>query len=455
MTRHLNDRLVHIETFGCQMNEYDTELVRSLLKKEGFTFTDDRERADVVLMNTCAIRENAHNKVYGHLADLRTLKKQRPLVVGVLGCMAQNLKEELAEKEPLVDVLAGPDSYRQLPMLLARAIQSQEEGQDRKGFAVDLSEYETYEDILPERAQGVNAWIAIMRGCDNFCSFCVVPYTRGRERSRDPEGILREARAAADRGFKQITLLGQNVNSYRHGDWDFGKLITSVAEVPGIERVRFTSPHPKDFPPALIEAVADHPRVCKHIHLPLQAGNDRILGLMNRTYSRKDFLELVERVRSRIPDIVLTTDVICGFCSETEQEFLDTYRTMEQVGFHSAFIFKYSERKNTIAARKLPDDVPEPTKGDRVSRLVELQRTISLRLNQVYVGRVLPVLVEGDAAKSSAQWMGRTDGNLTVVWDKGNADVKPGGIVSLTIRRASAATLYGNDTTETPTNPPR
>ncbi len=444
MTRRTTDRLVHIETFGCQMNEYDTELVRSLLQKEGFTFTDDRERADVVLMNTCAVRENAHNKVYGHLADLRALKKQRPMVVGVLGCMAQNLKEELTKKEPLVDVLAGPDAYRQLPMLLTRAILTQEEGHGQKGLAVDLSEYETYDDILPERAEGVNAWIAIMRGCDNFCSFCVVPYTRGRERSRDPEGVLREAQAAADRGFKQITLLGQNVNSYRFGDWDFARLITAVADVPGVERVRFTSPHPKDFPPALIEAVAGHPGVCKHIHLPLQAGSDRILELMNRTYSRKEFLDLVEHIRSRVPGIVLTTDVICGFCSETEEEFLDTYRTMEEVRFHSAFIFKYSERKNTIAARKYPDHVPEPVKGERVARLVELQRTLSLQANLAYIGRVLPVLIEGDASKSSAQWMGRTDGNLTVVWDKNGESAKPGDIVSLAIKDASAATLYGD-----------
>jgi tRNA-2-methylthio-N6-dimethylallyladenosine synthase len=225
---------VHIETFGCQMNESDSELVRSMLKQEGFAFTPDRERADVVLVNTCAIRENAHNKIYAHLSELKGLKTRRPLVVGVLGCMAQNLKSELAEKEPLVDVLAGPDAYRQLPMLLSRALDIQEQGFAEKGFALDLSEYETYEGILPDRDSGVNAWITVMRGCDNFCSFCVVPYTRGRERSRGPEAVLAEARDAASRGFKQITLLGQNVNSYRHDDWDFAKLIRAVAETPGI-----------------------------------------------------------------------------------------------------------------------------------------------------------------------------------------------------------------------------
>ncbi|MDH5725557.1 MAG: MiaB/RimO family radical SAM methylthiotransferase, partial [Nitrospira sp.] len=263
---------VHIETFGCQMNESDSELVRSMLKREGFVFTEDRELADVMLVNTCAIRENAYNKIYAHLSELKTLKKQRPLVVGVLGCMAQNLKSALAEKEPLVDVLAGPDAYRQLPSLLTTALEAQEQGLAQKGFALDLSEYETYEGIMPDRNSGVNAWITVMRGCDNFCSFCVVPYTRGRERSRDPESILLEARDASARGFKQVTLLGQNVNSYRYGDWAFADLIRAVADTPGIERVRFTSPHPKDFPTRLIEVIATHPKVCKHVHLPLQAG---------------------------------------------------------------------------------------------------------------------------------------------------------------------------------------
>jgi len=442
---------VHIETFGCQMNEYDTELVRSLLKAEGFTFTEDRERADVILMNTCAIREHAHHKVYGRLADLKAIKRQRNLVVGVLGCMAQNLKTDLVETESIVDVLAGPDSYRRLPGLIAHAIQSQEQGSAQKGIAVDLSEYETYDDIMPERAEGVNAWIAVMRGCDNFCTFCVVPYTRGRERSRDPYGIIREAEHLASRGYKQVTLLGQNVNSYRFEaregarTWDFARLITAVADLPGIERVRFTSPHPKDFPPALLDAVAGHPNICKHIHLPLQAGNDRILRLMNRTYGRKDYLALVEDIRRRRSDIALTTDIICGFCSETEEEFLDTYRVMEEVGFHSAFIFKYSERKHTIAARKYPDDVPERVKSERVTRLVNLQKSISLRKNEELLGQTVTVLVEGDAKKSSAQSMGRTDGNITVVWEKNGSGSRPGDLIPMKITRVSATTLFGKE----------
>ncbi|MDE3117992.1 MAG: tRNA (N6-isopentenyl adenosine(37)-C2)-methylthiotransferase MiaB [Nitrospirota bacterium] len=434
---------VHIETFGCQMNEYDTELVRSLLIARGFAFTDDRERADVVLMNTCAIRENAHNRVYGHLAALRPIKKQRNLVVGVLGCMAQNLKQELMDQASVVDVLVGPDAYRKLPDLLTQAIQAQERGLTEKGLAVDLSEYETYEDILPQRAEGLNAWIAVMRGCDNFCTFCVVPYTRGRERSRDPEGILREAEHLAAHGHKQVTLLGQNVNSYRHDGWDFARLITAVADVPGIARVRFTSPHPKDFPPALLDAVADHPKICKHIHLPLQSGNDRILNLMGRTYSRKEYLALVEEIRRRNERIALTTDIICGFPSEAEEEFLDTYRTVREVGYHQVFGFVYSERKNTIAGRKYPDDVPDAVKSDRVTRLVDMQKPIALQKNRDMVGSAVEVLVEGDAKKSSTQWMGHTGQNVTVVWDKHGAKAGLGDLAQIRITHASVTTLYG------------
>lgn len=425
------------------MNESDSELVRAMLKQEGFVFTEDRERADVVLVNTCAIRENAHKKIYLHLSELKAVKKQRPLVVGVLGCMAQNLKSELAEKEPLIDILAGPDSYRQLPSLLTTALDAQEQGLAQKGFALDLSEYETYEGILPDRDDGVNAWITVMRGCDNFCSFCVVPYTRGRERSRDPESILLEARDAATRGFKQITLLGQNVNSYRHEEWDFAKLISAVADQPGIERVRFTSPHPKDFPPALIEAIATHPRICKHIHLPLQAGSDRILELMGRTYTGAEYLALVERIRMTIPRIVLTTDIICGFSSESDEDFQATVRLVEQAQLDSAYIFKYSERKNTIAARKYADDVPDQLKGQRVAKLVEIQRAITAERNRRYIGKTVEVLVEGDATKSSTQGMGKTDGNITVVWDKHTGHSKPGTLITKHIFDASAATLYG------------
>ena len=428
---------VYIETFGCQMNEYDTELVRSLLEKRGFGFTDQSAEADVVLLNTCAIRENAHNRVYGHLADFKLLKKQRGLVIGVLGCMAQNLKKELMDSQRMIDVLVGPDGYRRLPDLLTQAIETQ-----TRGLAVDLSEYETYEQILPMRKGGVNAWIAVMRGCDNFCSFCVVPYTRGRERSRDPQGIILEAQQLVDLGSRQITLLGQNVNSYRFRDWDFARLLMAVADVKGVERVRFTSPHPKDFPPALLDAVAGHPKICRHIHLPLQSGNDRILELMGRGYSRKEYLQLVEAIRRR-GEIVLSTDIICGFCGETDEEYMDTYRLMQDVEYQSSFVFKYSERKHTIAARKFADDIPEVVKTERVARLIDFQRSISAKKNRELIGHTVIVLVEGDSKKSQSQWMGHTESNTTVVWDKSHQSLYPGDLVEILVKDASASTLFG------------
>jgi tRNA-2-methylthio-N6-dimethylallyladenosine synthase len=428
---------VFIETFGCQMNEYDTELVRSILKSRGYGFTDSADTADVVLLNTCAIRENAHNKVYGHLGMLKPLKEERGLVIGVLGCMAQNLKKDLLAGDALIDVLVGPDSYRALPDLLEQAAAG------RKGMAADLSEYETYADIVPDRIEGVTAWIAVMRGCDNFCTFCVVPYTRGRERSRDLIGVVREAEALAASGCKQVTLLGQNVNSYRDGVYDFADLLVAVAEVRGIERVRFTSPHPKDFPDKVLEAVAGHPKICKHIHLPLQTGNDRILQLMNRTYTRAEYLALVARIRRRCPDIVLTTDIIAGFCSETETEFTNTYDLVQQVEYHSAYIFKYSERKNTIAARKFADDVPDVVKAERVARLVELQRGISLKKNRALIGQLVEVLVEGDG-KRADQWRGRTDANILTVFPKPVpvSLLKPGSLIPVRITDATVTTLY-------------
>ncbi len=428
---------VYMQTFGCQMNEYDTELVRSLLQDRGFVFTPSHEQADVVLMNTCAIRENAHNRVYGHLAEWKARKPSRPVVIGVLGCMAQNLKKELMDAQPIIDVLAGPDSYRHLPELLTKALERREQS-----MAVDLSEYETYESILPERTPGVNAWIAIMRGCDNFCSFCVVPYTRGRERSRPAQGILEEASDLAAQGYRQVTLLGQNVNSYHSDDSTFAQLLSDVADIPGIERVRFTSPHPKDFPPALIEVVAHHPNVCRHIHLPLQSGNDRILDLMGRSYTRADYRTLVAEIRKQ-GDIALSTDIIAGFCTETHEEFLDTYELVQDIEFQSAYVFKYSERKNTIAYRKFPDDVFDAVKSERVTRLVEFQRAISAKNNQQFIGTEVEVLVEGNAKKSSQQWMGHTERNVTVVWDKVAAPLTLGNLVMIKVDDASASTLFG------------
>jgi tRNA-2-methylthio-N6-dimethylallyladenosine synthase len=419
------------------MNEYDTEIVRSLLKARGFQFTPHDDEADVILFNTCAIRENAHNRVYGHLARYTNRKKERGLVIGVLGCMAQNLKQELMDTRSFIDVLVGPDGYRRLPDLLMDALEHH-----KRGLAVDLSEYETYAHIVPDRPVGVNGWIAVMRGCDNFCSFCVVPYTRGRERSREPEGIIQEAHRLVSQGVRQITLLGQNVNSYRSGEWDFARLLVAVAEVPGIQRVRFMSPHPKDFPPALFEAVAEHPAICKTIHLPLQSANDRILERMGRCYTRREYLKLVEAIRKKGP-IVLTTDLICGFCGETDEEFQDTYRLVQEVGYQAAFVFKYSERKHTIAARKYADDVPEQVKGYRTNQIVELQKEISLSKNKELIGSMVEVMLEGDSKKSEHQWMGHSDHNVTVVWPKDDLTRQPGDLVPVLVLDASPSTLYG------------
>jgi tRNA-2-methylthio-N6-dimethylallyladenosine synthase len=403
---------VLLQTFGCQMNEYDSELVRTLLRKSGCRFTGDEGDADVILYNTCAVRESAHTRIYARLDEFLHRKREKEgLVVGVLGCMAQNLKEDLLLRFPAVDFICGPDAYRSLPDLIdgARSLRD-------RGSAIELSEYETYEDIAPTRVDGVNAWIAIMRGCDKFCTFCVVPYTRGRERSRDPEGIVEEARRLADAGHPQVTLLGQNVNSYRWGETDFAALMERVAAVPGIARVRFTSPHPKDFPLHLLEVIARGETICKQIHLPLQCGSDRILRKMNRKYTREDFLRLVDTIRETIPGVSLSTDIICGFPSESAEEFEETEAAMRRIRFDSAFLFKYSERRGTIATKLYVDDVPEEEKSRRVTRLVEVQRALSLERNRERVGRVERVLVEGTSRKDPSQWRARTDGNTIAVF---------------------------------------
>ncbi|TAK06242.1 MAG: tRNA (N6-isopentenyl adenosine(37)-C2)-methylthiotransferase MiaB [Candidatus Manganitrophaceae bacterium] len=427
---------VYLETYGCQMNEYDSELIRSILAPHGHEITMAVEEAEVVLINTCAIRENAHRKIYGRLDMLRPLKKEKErFVVGVLGCMAQNLKEELFD-HPVVNLIVGPDSYRSLPKLIDEVI-----GTDRQEIEAYLSEYETYSDIAPTRVEGVNAWVAIMRGCDNFCTFCVVPYTRGRERSRSIENILSEVRSLAEKGYRQVTLLGQNVNSYRDEGAGFADLILKAADVPGIERVRFTSPHPKDFPRPLLEAIASHPNICKHIHLPVQAGSDRILDLMARTYTRKEYLRLVEEIRRLIPGIALTTDLIVGFPTETEDDFQETAGLYKDCRFDSAYIFKYSERKGTIASRKYPDDVPPEVKTDRIVRLIDLQRAISLEKNRAKIGRALEVMIDGEAERRPGHQMGKTEGNTTVVFPR--TAFGPGATVSVQIDDVSSNTLYG------------
>jgi len=428
---------VYIETYGCQMNEYDTELVKTILKKNDYNFTDVPEEAEVIFLNTCSVRENAHDKVHQRLSVFRQLrKKNKNLVMGVLGCMAQNLRKDLLEKQVGVDIVAGPDSYKKLPEMLSRVHETGE-----KEFSLTLSEFETYSDVFPTHESGVNAWVAVMRGCDNFCTFCVVPYTRGRERSRDPLNIVKEVERLAGEGFKQVTLLGQNVNSYRHESSDFADLISMVSEVSGIERIRFTSPHPKDFPIKLIDVVANNKKACRQIHLPLQSGNDRILDLMNRTYTQKEYLDLVDLMRKKIPDLSLTTDVIVGFPTESDEDYQDTLKVLREVGFDSAFMFKYSERKQTIAERKFPDNVSDEVKTERMIELVELQRKINFENNQPHLGNTFEVLVEGKAKKPE-QLMGRNETNKIVVFpDQGQ---KVGDFVTILIDEVTPNTLIGS-----------
>ena len=428
---------IYLETYGCQMNEYDSELVRSILRSHKHDFTASPDTAEVILLNTCAIREHAHEKIFHQLDHLKGRKKrQQDLIVGVLGCMAQNLRQELGARAPYVDLVAGPDSYKRLPALLENI-----RGHREQAYDFSLSEFETYSDIAPQRMPGVNAWIAISRGCDNFCTFCVVPYTRGRERSRELQNVVAEAERIAAEGFKQVTLLGQNVNSYRHGAHDFADLLQAVAEVDGLARVRFTSPHPKDFPRKLLRTMAENPKLCKHIHLPLQAGSDRVLERMARTYTKQEFLTLAAEIRDLMPGVSLTTDIICGFCGETEQDFEDTLEVVARVEFDSAFTFKYSERKNTIASRKFPDDVPEATKQERLLRLAQLQREITLRRNAADVGEIYEVLVENPSKKDANEWLGRTDHNKAVVF-AGNC--RPGDLVKVRIEAFGTNTLMGS-----------
>ncbi len=427
---------IYIETYGCQMNEYDTEIVKAILKKENYHFAATPEEADVLFLNTCSVRENAHQKVQQRISVLKQLKRNnKKMVLGVLGCMAQNLKKDLLEKNVGVDLVAGPDSYKKLPAMLQHVSE-----ENAKEFSLTLSEYETYSDIFPEHTPGVNAWIAVMRGCDNFCTFCVVPYTRGRERSRAPQSVVEEAKKLAAQGFKQITLLGQNVNSYRYESADFADLINLVSEVDGIERIRFTSPHPKDFPEKLLQVVAENPKACAHIHLPLQAGSDRILDLMSRTYTQKEFINLALRMRETIPGLALTTDVIVGFPTETEEEFQQTLDVLRTVEFDAAFMFKYSERQHTIASRKFPDDVSEEEKTSRIVRLVDLQQAISLKRNRKHIGETFEVMVEGKGKKSN-QLLGRTDGNKVTVFPDNGA--KDGALVTVKIKDVTSGTLIG------------
>ncbi|MBI59861.1 tRNA (N6-isopentenyl adenosine(37)-C2)-methylthiotransferase MiaB [bacterium] len=409
---------VFIETYGCQMNVYDTELIKSILISNQFGLTNSETEADIVMLNTCSVRDNANRKIQNRVHEIKHAKKDT--LIGVLGCMATNFKTDLLENKSFpIDFIAGPDSYKTLPSLINSLLTT-----GNQQYDVTLSEFETYSDIQPTRQDGVNAWIAIMRGCNNFCTFCVVPYTRGRERSRNPQNIVEEVKQLVKDGYKQVTLLGQNVNSYRYEQYDFTDLMKMVSDVEGIERIRYTSPHPKDYPIKLLEVMKERHNICNQIHMPLQAGNDRVLHKMNRTYGKQEFLDLVSQIKTIIPNIAISTDIIVGFPTETETEFLDTYDVMENVQFDSAFIFKYSERPNTRAAQKFPDDVSEDDKKSRVIRLNDLQNTMSLKKNQALIGTTQAVLIEALATKkSSNEVQGRTDCNRIVILPKQNQEL--------------------------------
>ncbi len=432
---------VFIETYGCQMNVYDSEIVKSVLLKNGYELTDSEQEADVVLLNTCSVRENANKKVFNRINNIQRQRNENGKVqIGILGCMATNFRKQLLENPKLpIDFIAGPDSYKRLPQLLEEMTAN---GATAKNFDVTLSEFETYSDVYPTQTEGVNAWIAVMRGCDNFCTFCVVPYTRGRERSRSPQNVVDEAKRLADQGFRQITLLGQNVNSYQYDGNDFADLLEKVSDVQGIERIRFTSPHPKDFPRRLLKVIAENPKVCKQIHLPLQAGNDRVLEMMNRTYTQKEFLDLVDEIRELYPKMALSTDIIIGFPTETDAEFEDTVAVMEKVQFDSAFIFKYSERPQTIARRKFPDDVPEAAKKERIVRLNALQKRHSYQKNLAHIGETHEVLLDQEFTKKSPDdFQGRNDGNKIVIFPKG--DYRKGQFLNVEITDATSNILRG------------
>ncbi|MBI1807909.1 MAG: tRNA (N6-isopentenyl adenosine(37)-C2)-methylthiotransferase MiaB [Ignavibacteria bacterium] len=437
----MRKKRVYIETYGCQMNAADSEVVLSLLAQDGYEVTNTLVDADVVLANTCSVRENAEQRIYGRLGEFKRLKNSRPdVLIGLIGCMAERLRTKLtAEKAKgvgqIVDMIVGPDEYRRMPELVHRAWHGE------KGIAVQLSRVETYDDIVPLRTSGISAWISVMRGCDKFCSFCVVPFTRGRERSRTLASVVREVEILSSRGFKEVTLLGQNVNSYRDENRDFADLLRSVAEVDSSIRIRFTTSHPQDMSDKLIETIADHTNICKFIHLPVQSGSDRILELMNRTYDRARYLGLLYRIRTRIPDVSLSTDIITGFPSETEDDHQKTMELMEHVRYDGAFTFKYSPRENTPAFKML-DDVPDAIKTLRINEIIDQQQKISLQKNQEMVNHTYEVLVESESKKSPVEWQGRTDGNKMVVFPKGN--FKAGDYITVKILRANSATLFGS-----------
>jgi tRNA-i(6)A37 thiotransferase enzyme miaB len=433
---------LYIETYGCQMNVADSEVVAAVMQMAGYEMCQDEADADAIFMNTCSVRENAENKIYNRLDTLHAeQKKGRKVILGVLGCMAERVKDDLIENHH-AQLVAGPDSYLNLPDMIAQA----EAG--NKAIDIALSKTETYRDVVPKRVAlaKISGFVSIMRGCDNFCHYCIVPYTRGRERSRDVDSILNEVRNLQQQGYKEVTLLGQNVNSYRFVNEegqtiDFPQLLRLVAETVPTMRIRFSTPHPKDMSDATLRVIAEVPNVCRHIHLPIQSGSDKVLKLMNRKYTVEWYLSRVKAIRELVPDCGLSTDIFVGYHGETEADHEESLRIMREVCYDSAFMFKYSERPGTYASKHLPDDVPEDVKIRRLNELIMVQNENSARANQAEVGNVREVLVEGPSKRSREQLCGRTEQNKMVVFDKGNHHI--GEYVKVRITGSTSATLFG------------
>lgn len=435
----MDQRNFYIETYGCAMNFSDTEIVNSILMEEGMEPVQEPEKADIIFVNTCSIRENAETRVWNRLKEFRSLKRQKShLTVGVLGCMAERIRDKIIEKEGLVDMVVGPDAYRDIPKLLA------EVNDGHNAVNVLLSLEETYADIKPVRTNdnGVSAFVTIMRGCDNMCAFCVVPFTRGRERSRPAQSILNELKSLSEQGYKEVTLLGQNVNSYDDGENSFGDLMYKASQVDPEMRFRFSSPHPKDFPEELLQIINEQPNLCNYIHIPAQSGNNSVLERMRRPYTREQYFELIEKMREIIPGVTLSTDIITGFCDETEEEHQDTLSLMANVKYDLAYMFAYSERGRTLAQRKYEDNVPEEVKKRRLSEIITQQMNIQEELNKQEIGRRHLVLIEGTSKRSDEQLCGRTDTNKMTVFDRG--DLKKGDYAEVVITDCTSATLMAD-----------
>ncbi|WP_230470557.1 tRNA (N6-isopentenyl adenosine(37)-C2)-methylthiotransferase MiaB [Lujinxingia vulgaris] len=432
---------VFIETYGCQMNLADSELMGGVLSTRGYTAAPNHDEADVILINTCAVRERAEERVFGRLSHLLRYKNERPeVILGVTGCMAERLREVITERAPYVDLVIGPDAYRRLPELLE---QCQEVDADPV-IDVKLDRAETYTGLTPERRPGISGWVTVQRGCDKFCTFCIVPFVRGRERGVSPEEILTQCRDMAARGYKEVTLLGQTVNSYKHEDTDFADLLEEVVKVEGIERVRFTSPYPTDFTPKLIATMAKHDKICNYLHLPLQSGSDRTLEEMKRLYTSGEFFKLVDDIRAAIPDIAMSTDIIVGFPGETEEDYEETVAALERIRFDFAYLFKYSERDGTYASRKLPDTLDEKTKGRRLAALIARQEAISAEIFQNRIGTTVRVMVEGESRRDAADLCGRSDDFKMTVFPKPEGrELMPGDFVNVRITDATSHTLLG------------